>query len=66
MPFRNGFVHFLCERVHVCLNVCMCVCSSLTVSLSNPGFITWSLRWEWHQDVSHLAGQPKPLYFHCH
>lgn len=64
--FCGAWVHtFLFhERVRVC--VCMCASSSLIASLSNPGFICWSLRWEWHQDVSHLAGQPKPLYFHCH
>lgn len=55
----------LCERVRVeCAYVR--VQQSNSVSLSNPGFICWSLRWERHQDVSHLAGQPKPLYFHCH
>lgn len=58
-----------CIFVGACACLCECIyvrLQRLIVSLSNPGFICWSLRWERHQDVSHLAGQPKPLYFHCH
>lgn len=45
-----GSFIFLCERVHVCLFVCMYVCvrSNLIVSLSDPEFISWSVRWERH------------------
>lgn len=64
----SEFVYVFMFPLSPCTFECMSArtASSLIASPSNPEFISGSLRWEQHPDVSHLAGQPKPLYFHCH
>lgn len=61
-------LHLFMFPLSACAFECMSAraSSTLIASPSNPEFISGSLRWERHTDVSHLAGQPKPLYFHCH